>query len=101
MPIKSFASDTARDLFLGDNTKAARKVARHAWTAASRRLQILHQAQRLSELASLPGLRFEPLKHSRPGFYSIRVNDQYRITFRFEDGDAYDVEVEDPRYHQP
>ncbi len=101
MAIKSFKSQTAQDIFLGDNTKAARKVAQKAWTAASRRLQLLHTAAKLSDLSMIPGLRFEPLKHDRPGFYSIRVNDQYRITFRFEDGEAYDVEVEDPRYHQP
>lgn len=101
MAIKSFKSDTARDLFLGDNTKAARRIARQAWTAAIRRLAILHSTAKLADLAQIPGLRFEALKHHRPGFYSIRVNDQYRITFRFEDGDAYEVEVEDPRYHQP
>lgn len=46
---------------------------------------------------SLPGLRVEPLKYDRPGYYSVRINSQYRIVFKFDKGDAYDVSVED--YH--
>ncbi|MDP3720752.1 MAG: type II toxin-antitoxin system RelE/ParE family toxin [Acidobacteriota bacterium] len=101
MSIKSFKTNTARDIFLGDNTKAARKIARTAWPSASHRLQILNMAARLSDVAQTPGVRLEPIKHSKPGFYSLRVNNQYRITFRFEDGNAYDVNVEDPLWHQP
>ena len=60
------------------------------------RLAFLHRAQSLRDL-SLPGLRLEALKADRKGQYSIRTNDQYRICFVWESGDAFDVEIVD--YH--
>jgi toxin HigB-1 len=64
--------------------------------AALRRLAFLNQIRSLDDLKS-PGFRLEALKGSRRGQYSIRVNDQWRVCFRWEDGDAHDVEVVD--YH--
>lgn len=96
MAIKSFANQTTADIAAGDNTKAARRIPQRVWTAAQTRLDGLQAAATLANLA-LPAWRLEPLKYTKPGFYSIRVNDQYRILFRFEKGDAYDVEVAD--YH--
>src|SRR5688572_1313504 len=96
MPIKSFANDTTSDIATGQNTKAARRIPQRVWKAAQRRLDMLQAMTAPSDLA-LPGLNFESLKHTKPGFYSIRVNDQYRILFRFENGDTYDVEIAD--YH--
>lgn len=101
MAIKSFKNQTTQDIFLGDNTKAARRVPQRVWTSARRRLELLHSAAKLSDLSAMPGLRVEPLKYDRPGFHSIRINDQFRVIFRFHDGDAYDVEVSDPKHHQP
>jgi proteic killer suppression protein len=60
------------------------------------RLEVLDAATSLGDL-DLPGFRLESLKGSRKGQYSIRINDQYRICFRWQDGDARDVEVVD--YH--
>lgn len=65
--------------------------------AGLRKLDYLHAAKRLDDLARVPGNRFEALKGKYEGFYSIRVNDQYRIVFRFVESDAYDVKMTD--YH--
>ena len=58
---------------------------------------MLHYAFKLSDLRSPPGNRLEALKGRLDGRYSIRINDQYRVTFRWENGHAYEVCVED--YH--
>lgn len=62
-----------------------------------RKLVQLGAADRLEDLRIPPGNRLEALKHDRQGQHSIRVNDQWRICFRWSDGDAYDVEIVD--YH--
>ena len=60
------------------------------------RLRMLNAALSLADLR-LPGLRLEALQGDRVGRYSVRINDQYRMCFRWQDGDAYDVEIVD--YH--
>ena len=65
--------------------------------SARRKLLLLHRATRLDDLGALPGNRLEALKGGRRGQYSIRINDQYRVCFRWEDGHADEVEVTD--YH--
>lgn len=95
--IRSFAGETAADLFRERNTRAARRVPRAVWRAAQRKLKMLDVAGRLEDLQSPPGNRLEALRGARAGRFSIRVNDQYRVTFRWEDGHAFEVEVED--YH--
>lgn len=98
MAIKSFANLGTEHIALGVNSKQSRAVLpQRVWTAAHRKLDLLNRATTLMALAQAPGLRFEPLKHTMPGFYSIRVNDQYRVIFRFENGEAFDVAIED--YH--
>lgn len=94
MAIRTFADQTTSDVFHGINSKAARRIPQRVWKAAQRRMSALHAATQTLDL-SLPGMHFEPLKHDRPGYNSIRVNDQYRIIFRFEHGDAYNVAIED------
>ena len=64
---------------------------------ARRKLLYLHQAQRLEDLKVPPNNRIEALRGDRKGQYSIRINDQWRICFRWKDGDAFDVEIVD--YH--
>ncbi len=64
--------------------------------AALKRLRILDSADRLEALAGLPSNRLEALKGNRKGQYSIRINDQWRVCFRWKEG-AYDVEIVD--YH--
>lgn len=64
---------------------------------AQRKLAQLDAAATLNFLAVPPGNRLEALKGDRRGWYSIRINKQWRLCFRFADGDAYDVEIVD--YH--
>ena len=64
---------------------------------ARRKLYYLHQARTLQDLRIPPGNRLEALSGNRDGQHSIRINDQWRICFRWIDGDAYDVEIVD--YH--
>ena len=61
------------------------------------KLMILHNARTLDDLRSPPGNRLEALRGDRAGSYSIRINDQWRICFRWTDGRADDVEIVD--YH--
>jgi len=65
--------------------------------AARRRLDALNAAAGLPDLLARPGNRLEALKKDRIGQHSIRINDQYRVCFRWHQGDAYDVEIVD--YH--
>jgi proteic killer suppression protein len=92
MSIKSFRSQTANDVFLGDNTKHARKLPTEVWTATVRRLDMLHSAVSLKALAAIPGLHLQKMDADH---YRIRINNKYRIAFRFEDGDVFDVEIEE------
>ena len=66
-------------------------------SAAMRKLAILNVAGRIEDLRVPPGNRLEALKGKRQGQWSIRINDQWRICFRFEAGNAFDVEIVD--YH--
>ena len=65
---------------------------------ATRRLTVLHNAVSLRDLVGLPSNRFESLSGDRTGQYSIRINRQWRICFRWEDDGPYDVEIVD--YHR-
>ena len=95
--IQSFADETTADLFAERSTRAARRIPRAIWPVAQRKLKWLDVAQRLSDLASPPGNRLEALKGGERGRHSMRVNDQYRLTFRWEGNHAYEVRCED--YH--
>jgi len=64
---------------------------------AQRKLILLSKAKTLDDLRNPPGNRLKPLQGGRSGTYSIRINDQWRVTFRWIDGAAEDVRVED--YH--
>ena len=65
--------------------------------SAQRKLQMLHAAESLNDLRVPPGNRLEALKSDRAGQHSIRINNQWRICFRWNDGGAMDVEIVD--YH--
>ena len=95
--IQSFRDHTAADLFREQNTGSARRIPRELWRAIQRKLKLLDVAARLEDLSIPAGNRLERLKGDRAGRYSIRINDQYRVTFRWESGNAYEVCVED--YH--
>ena len=64
---------------------------------AWRKLDQLNRVSDLRELAIPPGNRLEPLRGDRDGQFSVRINQQYRVCFRWEAGDAYEVEIID--YH--
>jgi proteic killer suppression protein len=96
--IRSFADEGSEDVFNGRRTKAARKTCPETlWAIARRKLDALDYAVRLDDLRVPPGNRLEALKGDRKGEHSIRINDQYRICFRWTDSGADDVSVED--YH--
>ena len=95
--IQSFADETAVDLFRERNTRHAPRLPRDLWRAAQRKLKVLDLAARLDDLRIPAGNRLERLKGARSEEHSIRINDQYRVTFRWENGDACEVGIED--YH--
>ncbi|MGE5358088.1 MAG: type II toxin-antitoxin system RelE/ParE family toxin [Bacteroidales bacterium] len=95
--IQSFADKTTADLFRERNTRAARRVPTDIWRIVQRKLKAIDVAARLDDLRVPAGNRLEVLEGDRAGRYGVRVNDQYRVTFRWEQGHAYEVRVED--YH--
>jgi len=95
--IQSFADDATADLFRECNTKAARRIPKDLWRVAQRKLKMLDVAVRLEDLESPPGNRLEALRGDRRGRHSNRVSEQYRVTFRWENGHAFEVAVE--AYH--
>ena len=95
--IQSFRDQTTADLFRERNTRAARRLPREIWRVVQRKLKLLDAAARIDDLAVPAGNRLELLKGDRAGRHSLRVNDRYRVTFRWENGHAYEVSVED--YH--
>ncbi len=95
--IASFADATTEDIFNGTNSKAARSVPKDIWKIAGRKLSALDYATDLRDLSS-PGNNLEKLKGPLSGKYSIRINDQFRIVFNFERGEATNVVITD--YHR-
>ena len=96
--IRSFGDDGTEDLFNGRNTAAARKnCPLKLWRIARRRLEQLDSVALLEELRIPPGNHLEALSGDRHGQYSIRINDRYRICFRWSSNGPYDVTVGD--YH--
>ena len=92
--IRSFRDRETEKVFRREpRTKFSRNVER----AGLRKLLILNAAESLNDLRVPPGSRLEQLSGNRAGQHSIRVNDQWRICFRWSEGDAYDVEIVD--YH--
>ncbi len=92
--IKTFGNRQSRDLF---TTGSARRFPADVAGRAVRKLEYVDLATSLDDLRVPPGNRLHALKGNRQGQHAIAVNDQWRVCFRFVDGDAYDVEVCD--YH--
>ena len=92
--IRSFASKETEKIFKGQRSS---KLPHNIQRAARRKLLYLQDAEDLQDLLAPPGNRFEKLRGGRDGQYSIRINDQWRICFRWENNDAVDVEIVD--YH--
>lgn len=97
--IKSFRDRGTKDIFLGTDSPYARRICPPSiWPAARRKLDQIKRAHDLRELAEMPGNRLERLRGDRSGQHSIRINLQYRICFRWEEGHAHEVQITD--YHR-
>jgi proteic killer suppression protein len=92
--IKTFADRHTQELY---DTGKSKRFPSEIWKRALRRLEFLDLATCLEDLKVPPSNRLHRLTKDRAGQYSISVNNQWRICFRFADGDAYDVEMTD--YH--
>jgi proteic killer suppression protein len=95
--ILSFGDPGTEDLYHGRPTRRARRYPTGIVPAALRKLDMLARAHALIDLRAPPGNRLEALKGDREGFYSIRINDQFRVVFRWEGHDASEVSIVD--YH--
>lgn len=91
--IKSFKCAATDKLFHDVLVARFRSIER----PARRKLLYLHRARTLDDLRQPPGNRLEALKGDREGQHSVRINDQWRICFKWSGGDVYDVEIVD--YH--
>ena len=92
--IKSFRDKETEKII---NRLLSKKLPQTIQQLARRKLVILDSATDLNTLRVPPGNRLEALKGDRKGQHSIRINDQWRICFKWDTGDAYDVEIAD--YH--
>ena len=91
--IRSFGDKRTAALFQDEFVRAFQGIAR----AAKRKLEALNAVKRLEDLTVPPSNRLEKLMGNLEGFYSIRVNDQWRVIFRWISGEPHDVQVVD--YH--
>ncbi len=96
--IHDFADRGTEDIFDGIDSRIARKSCpRELWPIARRKLDQINRVRDVVELKVPPGNRLERLRGDRKGQFSVRINQQYRVCFRWKDGHAYEVEIAD--YH--
>lgn len=95
--IKSFGNKIAEDLYNDKRTKALSKFPSELLRVARRKILYIHDADQLIDLKVPPGNRLEALKGDLKGYHSIRINNQWRVVFRWSGG-AEDVQVID--YHK-
>ena len=93
--IRSFADNKTELVFLGERNRG---LPPEIQPNARRKMRQLDASERVADMLHPRGNRLEELKGNRKGTYSVRINDQWRLTFRWSDGDAYDVRIED--YHR-
>ena len=97
--IREFANAATEDIFNGKNSRSARQVCpRDLWRVAARKLDQLDSADTLDDLKVPPGNRLEALSGERKGQFSIRINEKYRICFKWKSEGPTDVEILD--YHR-
>lgn len=96
--IRSFGDRRTADLFNGKNSSQARRIATKIRNTAVRKPDLINAAVSLDDLRSPPGNRLEALAGDLRGMHSIRVNDQWRIIFRWKESGAEDVQIVD--YHR-
>ena len=98
MGIRNFKGQATAEIAAGlDNKRTRTLLPRELHKAALKKVQILRAAKQLDDLRCFPGLRLEKLKGLRREEYSIRINNQFRLCFKWESGAAFDVGIED--YH--
>jgi len=96
--IQSFKNKATQDIFNGLSSKIARKICpKDLWKIAARKLDQIDSVLSLDELRIPPGNRLEALTQNRQGQYSVRINDQYRICFKWSETGPTEVEITD--YH--
>jgi proteic killer suppression protein len=95
--IVGFADKTTEDVYVGRNSREARRIPREIWPVVRRKLDLINAAADLKDLRVPPANRLEKLRGDLARFHSIRVNDQYRVTFVWANGNASAVQVLD--YH--
>ena len=91
--IKSFKTEDTERLFSNERVKQWQSIE----TAARRKLNMVHAATKLDDLKVPPGNKLHKLEADRDGQHAISINDQYRVCFKWREGNAYDVEITD--YH--
>lgn len=95
--IVSFADATTTDIYHGSDSRAARKLPRELWSRIQQKLDLMNACTSLEDLRVPPANRLEKLKGNLTGFYSVRVNQQYRLVFKFVNGNCEEVGCTD--YH--
>jgi toxin HigB-1 len=95
--IVSFGNRATSDLFNGISSSRARRIPNQIKDLALYKLDILNAAQSLEDLKSPPGNRLEALRGDLAGFHSIRINNQWRLVFKWENASAHEVQIVD--YH--
>jgi proteic killer suppression protein len=95
--IRNFADKTAQDVYDGTNSRYSRKLPRELHAKAQRLFDQVNAAPSLEFLRVPPGNKLEKLVGNMKGDWSLRINNQWRIVFRWENNDAYDVRIVD--YH--
>jgi toxin HigB-1 len=96
--IKTFKSAGTEDIFDGVASQVARKCCPQAlWPVARRKMDQINRVREINELKVPPGNRLKVLKGDRDDQYNIRINQQYRICFTWEESHAYEIEITD--YH--
>jgi len=96
--IISFGDKATEALFHGRKLKLLRKYPRDVQHIAIRKLDMINAARALYDLRTPPGNRLEALKGELLGFFSVRINDRWRVVFKWERTDAYEVRITD--YHK-
>lgn len=95
--IRDFRSDTAQDIFDGICSKQARRVSHELHSKIRRLFDQLNAATQVETLKTPPSNRLEKLSGNLKGYWSIRINIQWRVIFEWKDGEAFNVDIVD--YH--
>jgi toxin HigB-1 len=96
--ISSFGNQLAQDIFEDQHKKVIRKFSPDLYEVARRKMFYLQEAESLQDLRVPPGNKLEALKGNLKGFFSIRINNQWRLVFKWKDGSPHEVAVID--YHK-